>query len=244
MKFLLFEPPANVPSAQTALSFEKDVVERCTDVIDLVHFVETWPYDAIILNVPNFLPYQDRFKKLAISGDHVTFVLSDLLPQEELLVLRSGGIYLNRYNMIEAGREFQSFMLLTVRNIVNLRRNAVPSVKHFGAVKIDFNARRVSVNETKICFTKKEYLIFEMLCLRAGRAFSKENIIDQIYGAREDAPGAKIVDVFICKIRNKLEEAGAGKVIRTIWGTGYIIDLPAPDEVVAEESPRLLAVAT
>ena len=47
-------------------------------------------------------------------------------------------------------------------------------------------------------------------------------IRDSLYGGR-DEPEMKIIDVFICKLRRKLSEAGAPQLIETVWGRGYTI---------------------
>jgi two-component system cell cycle response regulator CtrA len=51
---------------------------------------------------------------------------------------------------------------------------------------------------------------------------SKENFLDHLYGGM-DEPDAKIIDVFVCKLRKKLQNAGANNIIGTVWGRGYII---------------------
>lgn len=66
-----------------------------------------------------------------------------------------------------------------------------------------------------------------LLALADGRTHSKESILSALYFDRgDDAPEIKIVDVFICKIRRKLQ--GTGIVIETIWGVGYHLLDPAP----------------
>jgi two-component system cell cycle response regulator CtrA len=42
-----------------------------------------------------------------------------------------------------------------------------------------------------------------------------------------DEPEVKIIDVFICKLRKKLAQAGAGELIGTVWGRGYVLRDPA-----------------
>ena len=58
--------------------------------------------------------------------------------------------------------------------------------------------------------------------LRKNAVLSKEALLSQLYGGM-DEPHVKIIDVFICKIRKKLAEAGATDIVRTVWGRGYTI---------------------
>jgi two-component system cell cycle response regulator CtrA len=46
-----------------------------------------------------------------------------------------------------------------------------------------------------------------------------------------DEPELKIIDVFICKVRKKLAEAGAPKLIETVWGRGYRMSRPVGSAV-------------
>jgi two-component system cell cycle response regulator CtrA len=83
-----------------------------------------------------------------------------------------------------------------------------------------------------IAMTEKEYLLLELLAMRAGRVCTKQQIMDHLYGGR-DEPEEKIIDVFVCKIRRKLGELSW--VIGTVWGRGYLLrtDQPSPAYVAA-----------
>ena len=62
---------------------------------------------------------------------------------------------------------------------------------------------------------------------------TKEAFLNHLYGGM-DEPEMKIIDVFICKLRRKLSDAGAPNVIATVWGRGYMVrDTVAPSPVTA-----------
>ncbi len=68
--------------------------------------------------------------------------------------------------------------------------------------------------------------MLELLYLRKGSVVSKESFLDHLYGGM-DEPEMKIIDVFICKLRKKIENAGASHpFIETVWGRGYRVDIP------------------
>lgn len=96
-----------------------------------------------------------------------------------------------------------------------------------GALSLDLAAKEVSVQGRPVHLTTKEYAILELLMMRRGSVLSKENFLDHLYGGM-DEPDAKIIDVFVCKLRKKLQQAGAANVIGTVWGRGYIIRDSAP----------------
>lgn len=91
-----------------------------------------------------------------------------------------------------------------------------------GSLCLDMAAREVAVQGQLLHLTGKEYAILELLLLRRGTALSKENFLDHLYGGI-DEPDSKIIDVFICKLRKKLQLAGAPHLIGTVWGRGYMI---------------------
>jgi two-component system cell cycle response regulator CtrA len=47
----------------------------------------------------------------------------------------------------------------------------------------------------------------------------------------------KIIDVFICKLRKKLAQAGADNLIGTVWGRGYMMREPLADQTAAQTDP-------
>ena len=56
---------------------------------------------------------------------------------------------------------------------------------------------------------------------------TKEAFLNHLYGGM-DEPEVKIIDVFICKLRKKLAQAGADNLIATVWGRGYVLREPKP----------------
>lgn len=91
-----------------------------------------------------------------------------------------------------------------------------------GSLKLNLDSREVTVGDRPVRLTGKEYLILELLLLRKGVALSKYAFLDHLYGGM-DEPDMKIIDVFICKLRKKLQQAGAGNLIVTVWGQGYML---------------------
>ncbi|KXV77773.1 response regulator transcription factor [Acetobacter cerevisiae] len=93
-------------------------------------------------------------------------------------------------------------------------------------LKLDLNSHTVMVHDQPVHLTCKEFSILELLVLRKGMAQSKETFLNHLYGGR-DEPDIKIIDVFICKLRKKLQAAGASDhLISTVWGKGYILNDP------------------
>ncbi len=91
-----------------------------------------------------------------------------------------------------------------------------------GPVTLNLDSREVLVSGRSVHLTGKEYSILELLVLRKGMVLTKEVFLNHLYGGI-DEPEMKIIDVFICKLRKKLADAGAPSVIGTVWGRGYMV---------------------
>ncbi len=93
-----------------------------------------------------------------------------------------------------------------------------------GNLEVDLNRHLALVEGESLPLTGKEFRIVEFLALRKGSVLSKTAFLSQLYSIDEAEPDQKIIDVFICKLRRKLEIAGArGVSIDTVWGQGYIL---------------------
>ena len=96
--------------------------------------------------------------------------------------------------------------------------------RHIDLPAAVFNAEtcRIETSDGRsIRVTPKSSAILVELARRPGETRTKQQIMDALYGD-EDEPEMKIVDVLVCKLRQKIIEATRGvDVIRTVWGRGY-----------------------
>lgn len=98
-----------------------------------------------------------------------------------------------------------------------------------GPIVLNLDAKECSVNGSSVHLTGKEYQMLELLTLRKGVTVTKEMFLNHLYGGM-DEPEMKIIDVFMCKLRKKLRDAGGGGYVRTVWGKGYRLeDQPTSD---------------
>ena len=89
--------------------------------------------------------------------------------------------------------------------------------------------------------TGKEYGILGLLSLRKGTTLTKEVFLNDLYGGM-DEPELKIIDVFICKLRKKLNAATGGEdYIKTVWGRGYTLRDPSDEHDRGEEDHKQVA---
>jgi two-component system, cell cycle response regulator CtrA len=113
-------------------------------------------------------------------------------------------------------------LLARVHAIVRRSRGHSQSSLQIGAVTLDLEQQTVLANGKSVTLTGKEFALLQVLMLRKNMVLTKDAILTQLYGGM-DEPELKIVDVFVCKIRKKLAQAGLNDFIGTVWGRGYTV---------------------
>jgi len=176
------------------------------------------PYDLIVLD-------------LILPDMHGHKVLSTLRLQKvhtPVLVLSGDATVEMRVKMLGSGADdylmkpfHKDELMARSRAIVRRSLSHSQAIIVTGKVGLNLNEKTVSACGYKVHLTVKEYQILEALALRKGSALSKDALLNQLYGGM-DEPEAKIIDVFVCKLRKKLMEATGGEsYIHTVWGHGY-----------------------
>src|SRR5215813_6114027 len=78
------------------------------------------------------------------------------------------------------------------------------SVIATGELRVNLDTKTLEVNGQLVDLTSYEYQMLELLSLRKGMTITKEMFLNHLYGGM-DEPELKIIDVFICKLRKKLQ---------------------------------------
>ena len=115
--------------------------------------------------------------------------------------------------------------VLMKRVAVLLKRNSMKvesTVFHIDELKLDSEAHEVWLSGASVMLTLKEYSILFKLISAPGRVFSREQLLDDIWGFDFDGD-MRTVDSHVARLRTKLGDWGA-KHIKTIYGTGYKIE--------------------
>lgn len=93
-----------------------------------------------------------------------------------------------------------------------------------GPVTVDTTAKTVTVNEQAVELTAYEFKVLEYLILHAGEVVSKSTLTEHLY-AEEDERDSNVIEVFIRRLRSKLDPDGSLAPITTLRGSGYRWDL-------------------
>jgi two-component system cell cycle response regulator CtrA len=220
MKILTFETNANksdllIPFLRSRLA----IVDETADVEEAIDLVKFYEFDVILLRLSeDRLTDVDLIRKLRLARVRAPIVVlaRSLNEAGRLRVLQAGADDL----IVNALSHEEVFM--KIQNLVRRSRGFQENALCIGSIEINMNAKKIYAKGKPVTLTKKEYQIAEILALRKGAVLSKEAILDHLYGGL-DEPNPKIIDVFICKIRKKLQSLGVDDFIETNWGRGYMV---------------------
>lgn len=98
--------------------------------------------------------------------------------------------------------------------------NIKPSVLSVGGLSFDRETLDVRNNGRQVDLTSKELAILELLMSTPGKVFSRERILSNVWGASVD-PLTNVVDVYIGKLRKKIDGGAEAPLIKTVRGRGY-----------------------
>ena len=117
-------------------------------------------------------------------------------------------------------------LVARIHALVRRSKGHAESVIAVGDLIVNLEARTVELHGRKLHLTGKEYQILALLALRHGSTLTNETFLNHLYGGLEE-PEAKIIGVYICKLRKKLADASGGlDYIETVWGRGYALREP------------------
>lgn len=116
---------------------------------------------------------------------------------------------------------------LIARVRANLRRqeeySAVPKVEEVlsvGPLKMDLGSRTVHVGESPVHLTSLEFKLLHLLATNSGRVLERETLFEQVWGYDDDF-NSNSLEVFVYRLRSKLEKAAGLRMIETVRGVGY-----------------------
>ncbi len=121
-----------------------------------------------------------------------------------------------------------SFSELLARIQALIRRDtrvAEPSTLTVGDLTIDLLAREAKRGGAVISLPAREFALLEYLMRHPGRIVSKTSILENIYDYSFD-PQTNVVDVLVCRLRNKIDKDFDRKMLHTVRGMGYVLKRP------------------
>lgn len=202
------------------------VVDQAETGEEALELVRHYDYDIVVLDLmlPDMEGYEVVRRMRAGRLDVPVLILSGLTrPQAKVKGLGMGADdYITKpFDKAE--------LIARMQAIVRRSKGFSQPTLRIGSLQLNLDSREVLVSGRQVHLTGKEYAILELLVLRKGMVLTKEAFLNHLYGGM-DEPEMKIIDVFICKLRKKLAQAGADALIGTVWGRGYMLREPSNDE--------------
>jgi two-component system copper resistance phosphate regulon response regulator CusR len=202
------------------------VVDLKRNGIDGLHLVLTEAYDLAILDV--MLPGLDGWSVLAgirRAGEDLPVLF---LTARDAVDDRVKGLELGADDYLVKPFAF-SELLARVRTL--LRRGTKASATEIlraADLELELLRRRVTRSGKRIDLTAKEFALLELLLRRQGEVLPRSLIASQVWDMNFDSD-TNVIEVAMRRLRAKVDDAFSPKLIRTVRGMGYVLEVPVCD---------------
>jgi DNA-binding response OmpR family regulator len=223
MRILLVEDERKVASfiarALRENTYAVDVAETGEKALEFGTDVH---YDAILLDVR--LP--------GMSGIEVCRELRQRGIESPVLVLTARGLTEQKVEGLDAGADdyltkpfVLAELLARVRALVRRGFHSGNAKLSYADLSLDRHRRRATVGREVIPLTSKEFALLELFLLRAPELVTRSEIVEHVWDCHFDSE-TNLVEVYINRLRKKLEEGQSVKMIHTVRGVGYRLGMP------------------
>ncbi|HDS1219665.1 heavy metal response regulator transcription factor [Stenotrophomonas maltophilia] len=199
------------------------VVDLACDGVDGLHLAASGEYQLVILDV--MLP--------GLDGWNVLSRLRDAGWQVPVLFLSARSSIADRVQGLELGADDYlakpfAFAELLARVRTLLRRGqgqSQPDRIVVADLVVDTLRRRVERGGQRITLSPKEYALLELLARRRGEVLPRSLIASQVWDMNFDSD-TNVIDVAIRRLRAKIDDGFAEKLVVTVRGMGYVLEAP------------------
>jgi two-component system, OmpR family, response regulator len=224
MRVLVVEDEKKTASfIRKALQVEGHAVDVLHNGTEALAAISTTPFDVVVLDV--MLPGHD--------GLSVVRQMRDKKNATPVLLLTARGEVGEKVQGLNAGADdylSKPFALeeLVARVRALGRRNADDKslTLRVGDLTLDTVTRKVKRGNTPIDLARREYLLLEFLMRSAGRICGRMAIVEKVWDYDFD-PGTNLVDVYIMRLREKIDADFQPKLLQTVRGVGYMLQEPS-----------------
>ncbi|HHI94500.1 MAG TPA: response regulator [Gammaproteobacteria bacterium] len=227
MKILIVEDETKIGDyLKQGLSEAGFVADLARNGLDGHHFAMTEAYDLIILDV--MLPDVDGWRILQSLREAGRTVPVLFLTARDSVEDRVKGLELGADDYLVKPFAFAE-LLARVRTL--LRRGAAMATEttlRIADLELDLMRRRVTRAGQRITLTAKEFALLELLMRRQGEVLPRSLIASQVWDMNFDSD-TNIIDVAIRRVRAKIDDDFDTRLIHTVRGMGYMLDVSDED---------------
>ena len=227
MKILLVEDEAEIGDLiKTGLEKEEFSVDYCKDGDSGMEHAMSNSYDAIVLDV--MLPGKSGLEilKMVRAGQN----------NVPIIIITARGETEDRIEGLDLGADdylpkpfFVEELIARLRAIWRRSSETGMSVLNVGTLSANLMSREVVRSARQIEMTPKEFSLLAFLMRAPGRVLTRTQILEQVWGYHFD-PGTNLVDVYIRRLRSKIDFEGEIPLIETLRGVGYRMQDPDNSE--------------
>jgi two-component system response regulator PhoP len=227
MRVLIVEDEATLRGSVAARLREAGfAVDEAGDGNEGLWFAREAEFDAAIVDLG--LP--------GISGMELIRTLRDEGRRLPVLILTARGRWEEKVDGLGAGADdylvkpfHMEELVARVQALIRRAGGWTRAVLESGPVRVDTRSQEVWLDGRRIELTAYEYRVLECLLLHAGEVVSKAALTEHIYDQDFDRD-SNVIEVFIGRLRKKLDPDGALKPIETLRGRGYRWTLARPGD--------------
>jgi two-component system copper resistance phosphate regulon response regulator CusR len=185
----------------------------------------TTNYDAVILDVT--LPGKDGLELAREAREAGSAVPILMLTARDAVQARINGLDSGADDYLTKPFDFGE-LLARLRALIRRGvRPPLPERLTLGPLDLDTRARTVTKNGAFLTLTTREYALLEYLARHAGSVVGRADIAEHVWNESYD-PLSNVIDVYIQRLRRKIDDNGAESLIRTRRGEGYALVATRP----------------
>ena len=205
---------------QKGLSEQGFVVDVANEGEDGLHLARSGNYDLVILDV--LLPQRDGWSILAElrRGGMQTPVL--FLTARDTIPERVKGLELGADDYLVKPFAF-SELLARVRTILRRGPGRQPETLRIADIEIDLLGHKAMRAGKRLDLTPKEFALLSLLASRPGEVLSRTFIAERVWDMNFNSD-TNVVDVAVRRLRGKVDDPFAAKLIHTVRGVGYVLE--------------------
>jgi two-component system OmpR family response regulator len=221
MRLLLVEDDMKIGSfVMKGLKAAGFAVDYVTNGEDGLHLALNEPYDAAIIDI--MLPKLDGLALIEkLRQQKVDFPVI-ILSARRSVDDRIKGLQTGGDDYLTKPFSFSELLARVQALIRRAGKSVEPAVLTFGDLSLNLFKREVYRKNTKIDLQPREFALLEYFMRNAERVLSKTMILEHVWDYSFD-PQTNVVDVLVCRLRNKVDRDFDEKIIHTLRGVGYVL---------------------